>query len=167
MNKQALAFLTMFSFILMLSVYYVTLPNEDTSVMKSEKTAQKQKTKKTDDTKNTSSNQKAKALQDSINQKIEVELNKNNDIVADSKKSEEEKQVALSTIETLNAYKADIVKMQEALAKQKIQSAIEPKGNTCMINIFEQKDDLVLAKKVMKEMQLLSNQKYFIEVTFK
>ena len=34
MNKQALAFLTMFSLILMLSVYYVTLPSDTTAVMK-------------------------------------------------------------------------------------------------------------------------------------
>ena len=33
MNKQALAFLTMFSLILMLSVYYVTLPPDSISVM--------------------------------------------------------------------------------------------------------------------------------------
>ncbi|MFR2885570.1 MAG: hypothetical protein ACLTCB_04730 [Merdibacter sp.] len=33
MKKQALAFLTLFSLILMLSVYYVTLPSDVTSVM--------------------------------------------------------------------------------------------------------------------------------------
>ena len=33
MNKQALAFLTLFSLILMLSVYYVTLPMDTASVM--------------------------------------------------------------------------------------------------------------------------------------
>ena len=33
MNKQALAFLTLFSLILMLSVYYVTLPNDITAVI--------------------------------------------------------------------------------------------------------------------------------------
>ena len=36
MNRQALAFLTMFSLILMLSVYYVTLPTDTTSVMTTE-----------------------------------------------------------------------------------------------------------------------------------
>ena len=36
MNKQALAFLTLFSLILMLSVYYVTLPNDITAVISEE-----------------------------------------------------------------------------------------------------------------------------------
>ena len=40
MNKQALAFLTMFSLILMLSVYYVTLPNDNMSVMTQDGKAQ-------------------------------------------------------------------------------------------------------------------------------
>ena len=49
MNKQALAFLTMFSLILMLSVYYVTLPADSTSVMEeqapqSDKKADKENT---------------------------------------------------------------------------------------------------------------------------
>ena len=37
MNRQALAFLTMFSLILMLSVYYVNLPADTTTVMSTQK----------------------------------------------------------------------------------------------------------------------------------
>ena len=44
MNKQALAFLTLFSLILMLSVYYVTLPNDVTAVI-SENTEQAEEEK--------------------------------------------------------------------------------------------------------------------------
>ena len=89
MNKQALAFLTMFSLILMLSVYYVTLPADSTSVMEeqapqSDKKADKRKThssKKTEDAqarrkeaqeqkKDTSESADGSTkLQDSINQK--------------------------------------------------------------------------------------------------
>ena len=89
MNKQALAFLTMFSLILMLSVYYVTLPADSTSVMEeqapqSDKKADKENTAaKTEDAqgkteeaqeqkKDTSESADGSTkLQDSINQKKE------------------------------------------------------------------------------------------------
>lgn len=44
MNKQALAFLTLFSLILMLSVYYVTLPNDITAVISEETQQESTKT---------------------------------------------------------------------------------------------------------------------------
>ena len=92
MNKQALAFLTMFSLILMLSVYYVTLPADSTSVMEeqapqSDKKADKENTAaKTEDAqgkteeaqeqkKDTSESADGSTkLQDSINQKKEEEI---------------------------------------------------------------------------------------------
>ena len=53
MNKQALAFLTMFSFVLMLSVYYVTLPDDQVTAS-IQNTSEKEVAK----TKDTSENQK-------------------------------------------------------------------------------------------------------------
>ena len=94
----------MFSLILMLSVYYVTLPADSTSVMEeqapqSDKKADKENTAaKTEDAqgkteeaqeqkKDTSESADGSTkLQDSINQKKEEEINRNSSVVADTKK---------------------------------------------------------------------------------
>lgn len=90
MNKQALAFLTMFSLILMLSVYYVTLPSDTTAVMK-ENTPQEEtgdsnskdkienketKTGKQEESKDTSKVNEAAKLQEEIDKKKIVKLTK-------------------------------------------------------------------------------------------
>ena len=88
MNKQALAFLTMFSLVLMLSVYYVTLPSDSTSVMSNQTASGEQEDSKDSEQENTSKqdNEKkdsAEELQDQIDQKKETQINDNNQVVAD------------------------------------------------------------------------------------
>lgn len=130
MNKQALAFLTMFSLILMLSVYYVTLPADSTSVMEeqapqSDKKADKENTAaKTEDAqgkteeaqeqkKDTSESADGSTkLQDSINQKKEEEINRNSSVVADTKSDDSAKKEALAAIDELKDEKS----MQKSVA---------------------------------------------------
>lgn len=184
MNKQALAFLTMFSLILMLSVYYVTLPADSTTVMKEESSesgkadkedADKTADSGTKDTENqtenkeesTSKESRAVALQDSINQKKEEEINKNSSIVGDSKKDESAKKEALATIDELKSEKSSQQSIIEALKKEGYTSAVEINDNTCIVTVFDQKDDKEIAKKVMQKTSEATNNKYLIEVTFK
>ena len=126
MNKQALAFLTMFSLILMLSVYYVTLPADSTSVMEeqapqSDKKADKENTAaKTEDAqgkteeaqeqkKDTSESADGSTkLQDSINQKKEEEINRNSSVVADTKSDDSAKKEALAAIDELKDEKSTV-----------------------------------------------------------
>lgn len=192
MNKQALAFLTMFSLILMLSVYYVTLPADATSVMGEDKTAEnkskdaktedpKEETKeKTDETKTdtkekeetnkdttTSNEDKAVALQTQINQKKETQINKSSDIVSNKESKEESKKEALATIDELKNDKALQSQLVDILQKDGYKTAVEIDKTTCIINVFDQKDDKEIAKKVMKKASELTNNKYLVEVAFK
>ena len=175
MNKQALAFLTMFSLILMLSVYYVTLPADSTSVMEeqapqSDKKADKENTAaKTEDAqgkteeaqeqkKDTSESADGSTkLQDSINQKKEEEINRN-----DSAKKE-----ALAAIDELKDEKSMQKSVADLLKKDGYQTAVEINGDTCIISVFEQKDDKNVAKTIMQKAQEATNHKYLMEVTFK
>ena len=181
MNKQALAFLTMFSLILMLSVYYVTLPADSTSVMEeqapqSDKKADKENTAaKTEDAqgkteeaqeqkKDTSESADGSTkLQDSINQKKEEEINRNSSVVADTKSDDSAKKEALAAIDELKDEKS----MADLLKKDGYQTAVEINGDTCIISVFEQKDDKNVAKTIMQKAQEATNHKYLMEVTFK
>lgn len=175
MNKQALAFLTMFSLVLMLSVYYVTLPDDSTkTVMKDEtgKTLNKE-TKQTKDRTtskgetNTSKTDTVAKLQETIDQKKEVEINKNSEIVANKDSEEQAKKEALSTMDTLNAQKTLQKTIVDALQKDGYKTAVEINDTTCIVNVFDCKKDKAVAKKILQKTSELTNQKYLVEVTFK
>lgn len=178
MNKQALAFLTMFSLVLMLSVYYVTLPSDSTSVVTKDSTKDTQQSE-TNSTNNTSngtttagkdedtSSDPASTLQEEIDQKINSELNTNNEVIANKDSKEDEKKQALTTMETLKADKELQTSIRDALTKSEINSAVEIKNGTCTITVFDQKSDKTLATSVMKTANSIINNKYLIEVTFK
>lgn len=182
MNKQALAFLTMFSLILMLSVYYVTLPS-DTTVMKEENSSQKEESKDNskESTKETSkqedqqkkqdntrtSQQNATKLQQQIDNKKEEEINKNSSIVADTDSDDAKKKEALATIDELKDEKSMEKTIGDALKKAGYQSAVEINKDTCIVNVFEQEDSKDAAKIIMNTVSELTNNKYLIEVTFK
>lgn len=183
MNKQALAFLTMFSLVLMLSVYYVTLPADSATVMKEEnakeKTAnkdankkeEKEETPKSEETnkqeENTSKENKVVALQEDIDQKKDEEINKNSSVVGDSKSDEAKKKAALATIDELKSEKTMQQDISTALKKEKFNTAVEIKDGTCIVSVFDQKDDKDVAKKIMNKTSEITNNKYLIEVTFK
>lgn len=162
MNRQALAFLTMFSLILMLSVYYVTLPYDTTSVMST------QDGEKLDDDKREEEQvNDAEKLQEEITSKQESEVKKNSDVVSDSKSSDAQKQEALETIDTLKGDKAVMEALKQELEKSGFMSAIEISEGTCKISIFDSEDTADNAKKVMKIASDATENKYLIEVTFK
>ncbi|MFR9255168.1 MAG: hypothetical protein ACLVJ6_06435 [Merdibacter sp.] len=97
MNKQALAFLTLFSLILMLSVYYVTLPSDVTAVV-SEET--QETSEDAADTSASNQEDTSARLQDTIAQTLNEKINAAKAVMADAESSESDKQDALATIET-------------------------------------------------------------------
>ncbi|RHO34336.1 stage III sporulation protein AH [Amedibacterium intestinale] len=176
MNKQALAFLTMFSLILMLSVYYVTLPNDNMSVMTQDGKAQseammeeenkeenKENTKETEE-KNTD---EVLALQEEIEKKEDGEIHKQETIVSKDNTSSEDKQNAVAKMESIKDAKELQKKIVEALKQQNIKSAVEITDKNCIINVFNMENNMENAKKAMNAAYSITKDAYFIEVVFK
>lgn len=162
MNRQALAFLTMFSLILMLSVYYVTLPSDTTSVMSTENGEELQEENKEEQVND------AEKLQQEITSKKEAEIKKNSDIVSSKDASETEKQEALTTMDELKDDQAYSEEIRTALQNAGFQNcAVEISEGTCRINIFDSEDNEDNAKLAMKTANEIVNDKYLLEVTFK
>lgn len=185
MNKQALAFLTMFSLVLMLSVYYVTLPSDTTSVM-SEDTSQQsaaEEKPETEDEKatvqedeeelkkqegNQQSNAKtADELQQEIDQRKDEELNRSSSVVSQNDEDEDSKKEALMTMDTLKTQKELQGTIRQALKEAGYDNAVEIQNQTCIVTVYNQEDDETLAKTIMNKTSEITNQKYFIEVAFK
>ena len=88
MKKQALAFLTLFSLILMLSVYYVTLPSDVTSVMSD--TAQEEQDADAQ-AQQTQPEETSAAMQEEIAARMSEKLNEAQAVMADSASGEAER----------------------------------------------------------------------------
>ena len=159
MNRQALAFLTLFSLILMLSVYYVTLPPDTTSVM----SEQEQKNEEEISTQE----QARTSLQQEADKKKDEEINKNSNVVSSPDANETDKQKALETIDQLKNSKALQEEIVKVLSDAGYMADVEISENTCIISIFEQQESKELAKSIMKLVNTKIKNEYFIEVTFK
>lgn len=186
MNKQALAFLTMFSLVLMLSVYYVTLPSDATSVMSedtSQEDAAKEKEKQTEEKVNQQEEEQkpkdeeaqeeqsniknADEMQKKIDEKKDEEINSSSSVVSQSDTDENSKKDALVAIDALKAQKDLQGTVRSNLREAGYENAVEIKDQTCIVTVFQQEDSEDLAKTIMMKTSELTNQKYFIEVAFK
>jgi len=147
----------------MLSVYYVTLPADTTSVMTTENGEELGDAKGEDDQQTND----AEKLQEEITSKQEEEVKKQSDIVSDTNSSEEEKKEALETLETLKNDQQQKEALKQALEKEGFLCAVEIVEGTCKINVFDNEDSEENAKKVMDIAHQSITQKYLIEVTFK
>lgn len=165
MNRQALAFLTMFSLILMLSVYYVTLPADTTSVMSTENGEELSQGKQ--DTSQEEQVHDAEKLQKEIATKNDELVKKNSDIVSSSEAGDAQKQEALETIDSLKSDKATGEEVKKALEETDFMAAVEVVEGTCKISVFDSEDNAENAAKIMKIANEKTENKYLIEVTFK
>ena len=158
MNKQALAFLTLFSLILMLSVYYVTLPMDTASVMGENTNAEESQA---------DNPSQRTSLQEEAGKKKDDEITKNSNTVSSPDASDADKQKALETIDELKNDKAMQEDVAALLNDNGYMAAVEIMDGTCIITVFEQEDSAQTAKKIMNLAQSKVQQQYLVEVAFK
>lgn len=171
MNRQALAFLTMFSLVLMLSVYYVTLPSDADTVMKDTQVAavKKQSEKEEKQIETTSENEKQseqEKLQENIEAKKQGQMNEQSSVIADEQANDEEKQKALASLEVLKEQANLQETIIEALKQLNIEVAVEINDTTCTVTVFKQQDSKELAKKIMDSVTAIIGKTYLIEIAF-
>lgn len=146
MKKQAIAFFTMFSLILMLSIYYITLPNESANMSKKDVPVISDLNKDSDE-----------------NKKVEKESN--DDIISDPNADEKTKNEAIIKNETLKESEKLETTLMSKLKELGNDTSIEVKEKTIYINV-EAKEEQSIAASIMKEVYKEVGNKYFIEVSF-
>lgn len=160
-NKKNLWFLTLFSLVLVLSVYYVTMPNELLVANNSSNTVKEEKvlieeaniieTLKSEDNNNT----------------LE-EINKLKTTIADSKTSAEDRNKAFDELKLLNQ-----ISSKEELLEEKIKnthnldSFIKIDGDQVRVVIDSDEHSNTLANKIMRTVQDNFDTKQYISVQFK
>lgn len=149
MNKQAFTFLTLFSLILVLSIYYILLPpvSNDESVIENLTTIQQ--------------------LQQQLDQKREDIIAKNNQIIAKESSTSDSINEALETIsETKNITEREsqIVDKIKELGYQ--EAYVEIDNETVKITVLKKEATSLDASKVIKEVLSLIGEQYQVEVKF-
>ena len=170
MNKQSMWFLTLFSLILVLSVYYITMPNElllaNNSSYDTESTMKEESDH--DDVQVTiEESEEIVALRVSHEDEILQEINALQVAMTDEKKTTEEKNEAYEQIQYLTTLQGQEEKIETKLKSvYKVDSFVEIDNSTVKVVIAKKEHDVNLANDIMKTVQEEFTTKMYITVKF-
>lgn len=146
MRKEALAFFTMFSLILMLSIYYITLPKENKTTVQYESVISS-----IEENKEANKNDKISA-----NEEVISNPNASIDEIEQAITENEELKNNIQTEKEINNYIREIGH----------ENSVEIKENTIFITVLNEKEDDNIAISIMKYIYSKFGNKYLIEVSF-
>ncbi len=162
-NKQSLWFLTLFSLILVLSIYYITMPNEIFENDIKEPEVSKKSTKEVNK-ENTSYIETLKIELDSERAEL---LNTLQEVINDKNKTTDEKNKAYEEMKDINNTKA---KEEELTSKIKdeyeLDSYVKQEDSNVEVVIDSKKHDVKLANDIMRTIQAEYDEPMTISIKF-
>ena len=168
-NKQSIWFLTLFSLILVLSVYYITMPNELLVTNNSKQSNEKREnaTSKTEEAVIKES-EILTALRVEAEEKRTEEINELNKTLNDNKASTEDKNNAFEKIKDLNS-----IKGKEQLIEKQIKDDYKldafvkiDDNNQVRVVVSGSEHNVELANNIMRAVQENFDTKMYISVKF-
>lgn len=161
-NKQKLWFLTLFSIILVLSVYYVSIPNENLSNLIKSNGVTSDKT-----TIKTNSEDNLAALRVSNDEEVLAEMTKLQETLLDTTASSEDKNNAYEKLLSINLTKGKEATLEELVLKEfKIKSFIKINGDKISITIPTKDGSYEKANQIMRLIQKEFDKKQYITVKY-
>ena len=154
MNRQAIAFISLFSLILMLSVYYVSMDNDDVAVIQPQ---DHEVVSKLSDG--------SQPLKDQINEQDQSEIQKQKEILG-TKGDSEEKSEALDAIAKLENKQKQQQEYEALLSEQGFKCVVEIDESVVRVTVYEQGKDLNLANQIMNLLYEKVGNEKTIEVSF-
>lgn len=172
-NKKNLWFLTLFSLILVLSVYYITMPSEllltNSSNYETKTTKnKKENANKTKTTVKVEESEAITALRVTADEELNEELKTLKVILTDSKSTTDEKNKAFEKMKELNINKGEETKLEEKLEKEySAKFFVKIDGDQVKVVVNSKKHDTSLANQIMRTVQSNYENKMYITVQFK
>ena len=171
-NKQNLWFLTLFSLFLVLSVYYITMPND--LLIASSSTETKEKAKKedisSDDEKTISEVDEADsltALRVSLDEERDKEKEELKTTMTKEDATTDEKNNAYEQLKYLSVIEGEEEKLEKLIKeKHKLDSFVKIDNNTITVVAAKKKHDVTLANNIMRTIQGEYDTKKTITVKF-
>ena len=171
-NKQNLWFLTLFSLILVLSVYYITMPNDLLIASSSTETKEESKKENTStDDKNTISEvdeaDSLTALRVSLDEERDKEKEELKTTMTKEDATTDEKNNAYEQLKYLSVIEGEEEKLEKLIKeKHKLDSFVKVDNNTITVVAAKKKHDVTLANNIMRTIQGEYDTKKTITVKF-
>lgn len=160
-NKQNLWFLTLFSLILVLSIYYLTMPDE---VLQTIKTSENQKTEETVEIKDSDV---LVALRVEADEETLKEMNTLQEVLLNESATVEEKNDAYEALKDLNQNKGKEETIEKSiLENHKLKSFVKIKQDQIQVVISNKEHDEELANKIIRTVQSNFETRMYITVKF-
>lgn len=161
-NKQNLWFVTLFSLILILGIYYVSIDDDVKSVLKTEEVD--------------NSTPVVEITESDVLVALEVErdeekqtlMEEYQDILLDTSSTVQEKNTAYENMQKLNNSVNDEKKIKDLIKEKfKLESFVKIKDNTISIVVLKNEHDNNLANQIIRSVQELFPEEKYITVKFK
>lgn len=158
-NKQSLWFLTLFSIIMVLSVYYIAMPNNTLATIKENESEV--------ETLNITESDSLAALRVQDEEETQTTLNELQSILLNDKSTLEEKNTAYESIQNINTNKGKEENI-EKLIEEKFgyKSFVKIKNDNINITISNKTHDVKLANQIIRSIQSNYINKMYITVKF-
>lgn len=158
-NKQSLWFLTLFSIILVLSVYYIAMPNNTLATLKENDTNK--------ETLNITESDALTSLRVESDEEAQTTMNELQSILLNEKSSLEEKNNAYEKIQNMNFNKSKEESIEKLISENfKLQSFVKIDKDNIKVTISKKDHDLVLANQIIRKIQEEYTNKMYITVKF-
>ena len=158
-NKQNLWFVTLFSLILVLGIYYVTMGDETLSVLAGENNVSSPVEVKASDV--------IVALQVASDESVLKEMNEYQSILLDDTATIEEKNDAYNALQALNNSKSECEKIKKMITEKfKYDNFIKIDGDAISITIASKEHSKEIANKIIREVQNMYDKQKYITVKF-
>lgn len=158
-NKQNLWFVTLFSLILVLGIYYVTMGDESLSVLAGENNISKEVSVKESDV--------IVALQVDRDEAVLKEMNEYQSILLDDTATIEEKNDAYNALQALSNSKTECEKIKKLITEKfKFDNFVKIDGDAISITIATKDHNKEIANNIIREVQSLYDKQKYITVKF-
>ena len=166
-NKKNLWFLTLFSLILVLSVYYITMPSE-LLLTSNSNYIDTNKKEETEPTVVVEESELITALRVSADEELMEELDALKEVLTNTESSVEEKNTAFEKMKILNINKGEETKLEKKLLDEmQLKTFIKIDGDQIKVVVDSKKHDTTVANNIMRSIQSSFDKKMYITVQFK
>ena len=170
-NKKSIWFITLFTLILVLSVYYVTMPSElllsnGSSYIKEE--YKKEVKEKEEVSAEVKESEILTSLRVESDEKVQKEIDKLKEVLTNEDATVEDKNKAYEKMKTLNSTRGDEEKIEKDLLNEfKIKSYVKIEGDQVRVVALQKEHDIKTANNIMRSVQKKFSKKMYISVQFK
>lgn len=167
-NKQGLWFLTLFSLILVLSIYYITMPNE---IFQSEEVAQQNTKNNKEEEKTSEVNSQNTSYIETLKIELDSErseiLNTLQEVLNDKTKTSDEKNKAYEQMKEINDLKASEGQIAKKIKDDfSLEAYVKQEDSKIEIVIDGKDHDVKLANKIMRSVQEEFDEAMSISIKF-